>query len=211
MVRHDEVSSYVLRSVAMLDHACEIKRLMRLDPCCLYRQYELRYIVCDADSSSRGLDFELQHQRGSACCLMGSITQKWFLCLSWTVRCIMRPLWTSMIVTNSSVSRMCWSLHLCEIDWDALGPQDWFSYDCKNNKLYCVDGSAPMTRKLAILTEEKMEGTEVHCLIYREEFATRGVLWEFAKAAWLQNLKQNDRLLWSFIAWGLRRVADTVS
>lgn len=47
-----------------------------------------------------------------------------------------------------------------------------------------------MVRKLVIVTEEKFAGTEWILPVYRKEFATRGMSFEFANAAWLQYLER---------------------
>lgn len=52
-----------------------------------------------------------------------------------------------------------------------------------------------MVCKLAGGTEEKNDGTESVRPIYRKEFATRSMSFEFAKAALLQYLEEEDGLL----------------
>lgn len=75
---------------------------------------------------------------------------------------------------------------LCKVDWHALELQDWFWYEYKTGKLSRLSGSAPMIRKLADDTEEKIAGTEAVRTIYREDFATRGMSIYIAKAVCLQ-------------------------
>lgn len=59
LVRHEVHRNYVLRLVALLDRAEEIKGLVSLDACCLDRPYEQFCLAQDADSWSRLFDFEL--------------------------------------------------------------------------------------------------------------------------------------------------------
>lgn len=57
----------------------------------------------------------------------------------------------------------------------------------KTEELSRVDGSASMVCKSADGSKEKIR-TEAICTIYHEEVPTRGVSFDFAKAAWLQYL-----------------------
>lgn len=61
----------------------------------------------------------------------------------------------------------------------------FLSYEYKTGKLFRVSSSAPMVRKMTDSTNEKNAGTDAVRLFYCEEFATRNMSFDFAKAAWL--------------------------
>lgn len=63
-----------------------------------------------------------------------------------------------------------------------------FPYDYNTGKLSRVSGSAQMDYKLADGTEGKISGIKAIPPIYRKEFATGSMSFEFVKGAWLQYL-----------------------
>lgn len=68
LVRHGDESSYVLRFVALIDHAEQKQEPMGLDVCCLHQPHNWYYLIRDADHG-QSLDMD--------CCL--KIPNK-FLC-----------------------------------------------------------------------------------------------------------------------------------
>lgn len=73
-----------------------------------------------------------------------------------------------------------------EVDWDALGFCDWYHYAHSTGKLSHVGGLASMVCKLADGIEKMITDTESVRHIYCQEFATRDMSFDFAKAVWLQ-------------------------
>lgn len=77
---------------------------------------------------------------------------------------------------------------LCEVDWDRPGSHGWFCYGYRTAKLPRVVRFAPMVLELADGTDEKIAKTEAGRPIHRKMFDTRGVLFDFKKAVWVEYL-----------------------
>lgn len=75
---------------------------------------------------------------------------------------------------------------LRNFDWNTFGLHDWISYDYKTGKLSRAGDWAPMVRELPDGSNEKIEKTGMTRLMYRDEFASPGILLKFKKPAWLQ-------------------------
>lgn len=76
--------------------------------------------------------------------------------------------------------------HLCEVDWNGIGSQNLFQYQCKTGNVSRVSELAPIVCKLADGTEIKVERTESLRPIRLEELATRYFSFEFGNAVCLQ-------------------------
>lgn len=75
----------------------------------------------------------------------------------------------------------------CEVDWVTFSSCDWLLYEYRTGKLSRVGSSMPTIRKLANVSQAKIDKTETIRLNYREKFATSGVMFHFARATRLQH------------------------
>lgn len=78
---HEKEDNYVLRLATLNYHGETVKRFMGSETCYLDRPYIRHYLTCHAGTSSKELDFELEHRRGPVFRQLKWKTQRCMSCL----------------------------------------------------------------------------------------------------------------------------------
>lgn len=66
LLHHEDESGYVLRLTTSVEYAGIVRGFMGSKTCCHDRAHDRYYLICDLDTWSLELDFEILHRRGPA-------------------------------------------------------------------------------------------------------------------------------------------------